>query len=309
MKTANARFAIMTAMKASRSRFIDLRGLRLHVREWGPESAPRLYLLHGWMDASPSFQFIVDELKREWHLIAPDWRGFGLSAWSGVDSYWFPDYFADLDALLSVIEGNDETPVHLVGHSLGGNVALIYAGIRPQRVGGVVALDASGLQDMPVDEAPARYRRWLDQLRQPMQPNLYDSHDALAQRLMKDNPRLLPERAQWLARALGQAEAGGWRIAGDPAHRRVNPVLYRRGEAQACWRRVEAPVLYIEAGAGRLRQRLQISDQQHAAFLGSFADIRVCSLAEAGHNLHHEQPAEIARLIEEFFSPAEQGSE
>ena len=68
------------AMEISRSRFVDVRGLRLHLREWGEEGLPRLYLLHGWMDASPSFQFVVDALAHDWHVIAPDWRGFGRSA-------------------------------------------------------------------------------------------------------------------------------------------------------------------------------------------------------------------------------------
>ena len=66
-------------MKASRSEFLDIRGLRYHVRTWGNASAPKLFLLHGWMDVSASFQFVVDELRRDWHVIAPDWRGFGLS--------------------------------------------------------------------------------------------------------------------------------------------------------------------------------------------------------------------------------------
>ena len=62
-------------MKSSRSEFIDIRGLRTHVRHWGPEDAPRLFLLHGWLDVSAAFQFTVDALKQDWHVIAPDWRG------------------------------------------------------------------------------------------------------------------------------------------------------------------------------------------------------------------------------------------
>ena len=86
-------------VKPSRSSFVGVRGLRYHVREWGDPSAPKLFLLHGWMDVSASFQFTVDELQREWCVIAPDWRGFGLSEWTN-QGYWFPDYIADLDAIL-----------------------------------------------------------------------------------------------------------------------------------------------------------------------------------------------------------------
>ena len=289
------------AMKISRSRFVEVRGLRLHLREWGREGAPRLYLLHGWMDASPSFQFVVDALAHEWHVIAPDWRGFGLSAWCGVDGYWFPDYFADLDAILRLCEGNDDSPVRLVGHSMGGNVALMYAGIRPARVAGVVALDAFGLPDRPAAEAPGRYQKWLASLTATPRPRVYPSHDAIAARLRQDNPRLSQARATWLAQALAQADGEGWRIAGDPAHRRVNPVLYRRAEAQACWQRIIAPVLVVEPGADHLRARIGVSDTDHAAALACFAALQLLTLADAGHNLHHDQPEQIAGIIEAFF--------
>src|SRR5450830_2042280 len=118
--------------KAARSEFLPLRGLRAHVRHWGEPEAPLLFMLHGWMDVSASFQFVVDHLQREWHVIAPDWRGFGLSERSGRDGYWYPDYLADLDALLSFY--SPQAPVRLLGHSMGANVAMMYSGIRPQRI-------------------------------------------------------------------------------------------------------------------------------------------------------------------------------
>ncbi|MCV2215874.1 alpha/beta fold hydrolase [Thauera sp. Sel9] len=292
-------------MKSSRSRFLDIRGLRLHLREWGRAGAPRLYLLHGWMDASASFQFMVDALAGDWHVIAPDWRGFGLSAWSQADGYWYPDYFADLDAILRAVEGEDTAPVRLVGHSMGGNVALMYAGIRPARVGRVVVLDAFGLPDRSAAEAPGRYQKWLRELAEVPRPRIYPSLDALAERLRRDNPRLDAARAGWLAEALAQPderdEVRGWRIAGDPLHRRVNPVLYRRAEAEACWRRVTAPVLAIEPANADLRERIGVSDEDHAAAFGCFASIEVRRLDDAGHNLHHDQPQRIAEIVEAFF--------
>ena len=86
-------------MKPSQSLTVPIRGLDYHVRSWGEADAPKLFMLHGWMDVGASFQFLVDALQRDWHVIAPDWRGFGLSEWS-ADGYWFADYIADLDALL-----------------------------------------------------------------------------------------------------------------------------------------------------------------------------------------------------------------
>eukprot|EP01036_Dinobryon_divergens_P059800 gene59800-79760_t len=79
-------------MKPSRSEFITIRGLRTHVRHWGREGAPKLFMVHGWMDVGASFQFVVDCLQGDWHVIAPDWRGFGLTERTQSDTYWFPDY-------------------------------------------------------------------------------------------------------------------------------------------------------------------------------------------------------------------------
>ena len=87
-------------MQTSRSEFHDIRGLRYHVRLWGEPKDPPLFLFHGWMDSSASFQFVVDSLRERWCVIAPDWRGFGLTA-RAHEGYWFPDYYADLDTLLA----------------------------------------------------------------------------------------------------------------------------------------------------------------------------------------------------------------
>jgi pimeloyl-ACP methyl ester carboxylesterase len=98
-------------MKPSESHFLDIRGLRYHVRSWGSQGAPKLFFLHGWMDVSASFQFVVDALRADWHVLAPDWRGYGLTAWTRADSYWYPDYFADLERLLDHFQPDE--PVNL----------------------------------------------------------------------------------------------------------------------------------------------------------------------------------------------------
>ena len=70
----------MDTYRASRCERIDVRGLQYNIRHWGPDGAPLLFMLHGWMDSSASFQFVVDALESEWHVVAPDWRGFGRPA-------------------------------------------------------------------------------------------------------------------------------------------------------------------------------------------------------------------------------------
>ena len=148
--------------RPSRSEFRPVRGLSYHLRVWGepdPQTPP-LVLVHGWMDVSASWQFMVDALSQDRWIVAPDWRGFGLTRSEGppVDSYWFPDYLGDLDALLDQIA--PDRPVDLVGHSMGGNVATIYAGVRPARVRRLVNLEGFGMPATRPSQAPGRYAQW-----------------------------------------------------------------------------------------------------------------------------------------------------
>ncbi len=287
-------------MRPSESLFVDIRGLRYHLRCWGEPRAPKLFLLHGWMDVSASFQFLVDALRGDWRVIAPDWRGYGLTQWSGADSYWFPDYLGDLDALLR--HASPDEPAILVGHSMGGNVAALYAGVRSERVGKLVNLEGFGLRDNDPSRAPGRYVQWLDELAEPPRFRDYASFEELAMRLQQGNPRLARDRALFLAEHWGVATSGG-RVAlrSDPAHKRVNPILYRVEEAEACWRRLSAPVLWVEGADSASLQRLRIDPAAYEARKRCFATLVSRTIPGAGHMLHHDQPELLAAVVEEFL--------
>lgn len=290
-------------MKLSRSEFITVRGLRYHIRHWGNEGAPKLFMLHGWMDVSASFQFVVDALAAEWHVIAPDWRGFGLTQRSGADSYWFPDYLGDLDAILDRYAPQDA--VKLAGHSMGGNIATLFAGIRPQRVARLVNLEGFGLPASQPEQAPARYARWLDELRAEQEMRAYPALDGVVARLQKTNPRLTDEQAVFLAGHWAERNARDeWEILGDPAHKRSNPVLYRIEEILACWKRIAAPVLWVEAEQTDIWRWMGPKEAARAEIdrrIACIPTVTVASVADAGHMLHHDQPAAVADLIETFF--------
>ena len=285
-------------MRSSESLFHSIRGLRYHVRRWPAAGAPKVVLLHGWMDVSASFQFLVDELEGRWDVHAPDWRGYGLTDWGRSDCYWFPDYLADLDYLLDAIG----EPVHLVGHSLGGNVACMYAGVRPQRIAKLVNLEGFGMQATRPEDAPRRYGRWLEELHDKPGFRPYADFAELAKRLREGNPRLTAERADFLARHWGREADGKVVLRGDPAHKIVNPVLYRYEEVRACWREVRAPVLWVDASETAALKRLGLDEAQYAERRAAFADLRYETVSDAGHMLHHDQPKAVARLIEEFLA-------
>jgi len=298
------------ALKASRSTFVPIRHLQYHVRQWGepvPGQAP-LVLVHGWMDVAASWQFMVDALKADRWIIAPDWRGFGLTR-SGdpkPDSYWFPDYLADLDALLDHFAG--EQPVDLVGHSMGGNVVMMYGGVRPQRIRRLVNLEGFGLPATRPAQAPERYAKWMDEIkalhRSEMDLKGYDSADGVARRLMKTNPRLPQGKADWLAQHWAAPDAQGrWQILGDVAHKVISAHLYQVEEALAIYRRISAPVLSVTASDDSLGQwwKGQFTLAQYLERLQAVPHLQSAVVQDAAHMLHHDQPEELARLIENFL--------
>ena len=300
--------------QTSRSEFVAIRQLNYHVRLWGPETSPLppLVLVHGWMDVAASYQFVVDAFGEDFirgrRIIAPDWRGFGLTAPPvPTDHYFFPDYLADLDQLLDHYAPG--TPVDLVGHSMGGNVVMFYAGARPERIRRLVNLEGFGMPETRPAQAPGRYAQWMDELkslhRGEMDLKAYDSADGVARRLMKTNPRLTEDKAGWLARQWAAPDAEGrWAILGDTAHKVVNAHLYQLPEALAIYARIAAPVLSVTASDDSLSQwwKGRFTLAQYQERLQHVPQLHQAVVQDAGHMLHHDQPQALARLIEDFLA-------
>lgn len=277
---------------------LAVRGLGFQLYRWPGVERPPIVLLHGWGDSGATWQFLVDHLPQRRSVLAFDARGFGQTQWS-QDGYWFPDYLADLDAILERIA--PDTPVDLVGHSMGGNVAMLYAGIRPQRVRRLVSLEGFGLARTTADMAPARYRQWLDELTQATAFATYDSFAQFVQVLARRHPRIPPDRLDFIGRSWGKQRADGRiELRADPRHKLVNPILYQREQAQACWREIAAPLLLVAADRSEFARQVpdEFNEQQLATL---FRDARVATIAGAGHMMHHEEPRAVAELVESFL--------
>jgi pimeloyl-ACP methyl ester carboxylesterase len=306
---SDSRVVSPSALKRATSHRVALRGLDHHVFTWGDPHAPKLFLIHGWMDVGASFQFLVDALARDWYAIAPDLRGFGRSAWQ-PQGYWFADYVADLEALADRLAPGER--LNLVGHSLGGNVVMLYAGVRPQRVRRLVSLEGFGIPPEASERAPDKLRAWLDALAEPPRFTPYRDMAGVADRLQKNNPRLARDKAEFLAPHWAQTIADGTaRPRSDPRHKIPFPSVYRPEEAFAVWRRIEAPTLWVAGAQSRIAQWLDAHPEGEGGVeglsgvrnrLAHVANGRLVVIDDAGHMLHHDQPAAVAAAIEPFLA-------
>jgi pimeloyl-ACP methyl ester carboxylesterase len=280
---------------APRSSTLHLRGVDYRVSEWGPADARPVVYLHGWGDTGTTFQFVVDALPGHYRIVAPDWRGFGDSGRNrGTGGYWFPDYLGDLDALLDVL--SPDQPALIVAHSMGANVAGLYAGSMPERVEAFVNIEGFGLHDSEPGQAPGRYRDWLLGLRQAPAFRDFASLDELARHVRAQNPQTSPERARFVAECWAMAgRNGSLALRADHRHKLPNPVLYRRDEARACWAAISARVLLVAGAESPLCDA--ISDVVNAT--GSA--VTSVTIPSAGHMLHLDAPEALATAIDEFL--------
>lgn len=288
-------------MKASRSEFIELAGVRQHVRRWGDPAAPMIIMLHGWMDMSATFQFVVESLGRDWNIVAPDWPGFGLSHHT-PGGYSLLQYCAHLEQLLDYY--SPDAPVRVVAHSMGANIANIYFGARPHRLSRFVNIEGyAPVPDFFDGSLGQVVSRWLDHNARPRPERRYANYAQLTSRLLASNRRLEPDRAAFLASHLGvTGEDGLVRIAVDSAARFVSPISLHREQLMALWRDIDAPVLCVRGGKSFVSRAFAACPEDLDERIACLKHGREVVLPEGTHNLHHEIPGQLAQLIEPFLA-------
>ncbi len=262
--------------------------LRLHYVDWGNDAAPALIMLHGGRDHCRSWDWTAQDLRDDYHVIAPDLRGHGDSQWVLGAAYTLEDYVYDLAQL---IHQKQLAPVRIIAHSLGGAIALQYAGTYPETVQKLVAVEGLMLPmewigKRSAQPAAARMREWIEMLRGMAGriPRRYPTIEAAVQRMQEANKRLTPAQARHLTvHGVNQNEDGTYTWKFDNYEHAFSPRLFRETEARELWSRITCPTLLIEGGesrgdGGKVVDRAKV-----------FQDARVLDVDNAGHWVHHDQ--------------------
>jgi pimeloyl-ACP methyl ester carboxylesterase len=183
---------------------------------------------------------------------------------------------------------------------------MLYAGVRPERIAKLINLEGFGMPMTQAKQAPGRYRKWLEELRETPSLRAYASALEVAARLQKTNPRLSDERASFLAQHWAKENAQGqWELLADPAHKNSSPLLYHVDEVLECWQNIAASVLWVEANDTDIwrmigsKEEARIEIDRRMQFIPK---LQTKIVMDAGHMLHHDQPEVLAQMIEEFLN-------
>ncbi len=267
--------------------FISQR-LRLHYVDWGNAEAPPLILVHGGRDHCRNWDWVAQVLRKDWHVIAPDLRGHGDSAFSPSGDYSMSAYVYDLAQL---IHRQDLAPVRIVAHSLGGNIALRYAGLYPEAVTKLVAIEGMGPSPAMVArraETPIHERlgRWIDDQRAVAgrMPRRYASIDEALARMQAENTHLTPVQARYLTvHGVSQNEDGTYSWKFDNYVRGMSPADISLDDQQALWARITCPTLLVYG------RESWASNPEQDGRIRHFTQARVVSFERAGHWVHHDR--------------------
>ena len=282
------------------SSFYVSQRLRMHYVDWGNESAPPLLLIHGGKDHARSWDWVARDLRRDFHVIAPDLRGHGDSAWAIGGSYAIAEFVFDVVQLVDALQ---LAPLAIIGHSLGGAVSLHYTGMFPRNVRKLVAIEGLGPSPeleakLEAPPASARLREWIESQKEiaKRQPRRYATIDEAAKRMQEENEFLSPEQARHLTvHGVARNEDGTFSWKFDPYVRSFAPVRLRGADVRSLWERIRCPTLLVRG------EESWASDPLKDGRIAPFRDARLVNVPKAGHWVHHDQLEVFLREVRSFL--------
>ncbi len=269
-------------------------GLRHHVLEWTAPGATRTVICcHGYLDVGASWHLVAQHLvKGGRRVIAFDFRGHGGTEWVKAGGYYhFADYVFDLSDLAAIVapDGFD-----LVGHSMGGTVSAMFAGLRPPGLRKLVLAEGLGPPESPPEHLPDRINEWIHGVRKvrASTPRALADLDEAARRLRSQHTELDATLARWVAERSTRRDAEGRLFfAFDPLHRTRSPLPFRVDQFRALLARIEAPTLYVSGETG-----FKTGDE--SARLSAIERHTTREISGVGHMMHWLAPEALAREIE-----------
>lgn len=272
--------------------------LKLHYLDWGNPGAASMLLVHGSRDHCHNWDWVAQALRDDYHIVAPDFRGHGDSQWVFGAGYSHSDYVYDLAQL---VYQQGLAPVDIIAHSLGGNVALRYAGIYPENIRKMVVIEGTGGPPALYDQrAPhERMREWIESTRAVAGrlPKRYPSLEDAYRRMHEANAHLGDEQARHLTiHGSNQNEDGSYSWKFDNYTHVMSPFEMTREETTALWGRIDAPVLLVSGSESWW------AHEEREDPLSYFRNARHVRVEHAGHWVHHDRLDEFLSLVREFLA-------
>ncbi len=271
--------------------------LKLHYVDWGNGAKPLMVLIHGGRDHARSLDQIALHFRAQYHIIVPDLRGHGDSEWARGSEYSMIEYVLDLAQLLEPLAA---FPVVLIGHSLGGAIALQYSGIYPERVAQLVAIEGLGPSPDRIAPRPPheRMQAWISEMRAfaGRRTHRYDTLADAIQRMREANPRLSAALAEHLTvHGTYRNEDGSYTWKFDNYVRASSPYDFNLNDARRIWERIRCPTLLIRGTDSRA------SDPRRDGRASGFRQCKAVDIAHAGHWVHHDQLDRFLQVVREFL--------
>lgn len=283
-----------------KSKVLKINGLRLKLYTWGDPKKPMILFCHGWLDTGASFDFICPELSKQFYCVSFDMRGYGKSEHNQSPLGYFRfEYIADLHELIQKL--SPQKAIYLCGHSLGGMVSSIYAGIYPEKVKKFINMEGFFFRDLKRSKSPEKIRHWMENLK-TKKFRIHKNWDSFAKRLQKTHPHLTDKKAIFLAKHLGKKTKDGVMMAADPRHKVVEPYGFSREDFFSFWKKITAPTLLLWGDQTEFQKEIPNFKSELVVRKKAYPKgTKIIKIKNCGHMMHHYESTELTKVIRSFF--------